>query len=80
MGQCEVEQHELEDFLAAGKDLKVSGLMEDVNIKYFEMPRVDNSIEEISETQETVSNFTDETIRLMSPQKNYREESLIFNQ
>ena len=31
LGQCEVRQSELEDFLSTGKDLKVGGLMEYVN-------------------------------------------------
>ena len=42
LGQCEVGQNELEDFLATGKDLEVGGLMEDVNLKDIEEPVVEN--------------------------------------
>ena len=44
MGQCEVRQSELEDFLSTGKDLKVGGLMEDVNLKDIEEPLVMNAM------------------------------------
>ena len=42
LGQCEVGQYELSDFLATGTDLKVGGLMEDVNLTDIEEPVVDN--------------------------------------
>ena len=40
LGQCEVGQNELDDFLATGNDLKVAGIMEDVYL--IEEPVVDN--------------------------------------
>ena len=42
LGQCDVGQNELEDFLATGNDLEVGGLMEDVNLKDIEEPVVEN--------------------------------------
>ena len=33
LGQCEVGQYDLSDFLATGNDLRVGGLMEYVNFK-----------------------------------------------
>ena len=42
LGQCDVGQNELEDFLAAGNDMEVGGLMEDVNLKDIEETVVEN--------------------------------------
>ena len=51
--------YELEDFLATGRDMKVGGLMEDVNLKVIEEPVVDNVTRYTQEPQEPDSNYTD---------------------
>ena len=58
LGQCEVGQNELSDFLATGSELKVGGLMEDVNIKDIEEPLVENGAHYTQEPQEPDSNYT----------------------
>ena len=47
LGQCDLEQCELEDFLAAGKYLEVSGLIEDVYFKKYKEEVVENEIHEV---------------------------------
>ena len=56
LGQCEVGQYELSDFLATGSELKVGGLMEDVSLKNIEESVVENGTQE---PQESDSNYTD---------------------
>ena len=82
LGQCEVRQSELENFLSTGNDLKVGGLMEDVNLKDIEEPLVENGTHKIQESQESGSNYTDldDTSWEMSPQENYKEVILPSNQ
>ena len=81
IGQCEVRQSELEDFLSTGNDLKVGGLMEDVNLKDIEKPLVDNATLKTQEAQESSSNYTDlDASWEMSPQENDREVILPSNQ
>ena len=75
LGQCEVGQYELSDFLATGSELKVGGLMEDVNLKEIEEPIGDNETEE---PQEPESNYTDLDGKTweMSNQKNESEVTI----
>ena len=82
MGQCEVRQSELEDFLSTGNDLKVGGLMEDVNLKDIEEPLVENGTHKTQEPQESGSNYTDldDASWEMSPQENDRKVILPSNQ
>ena len=58
LGQCEVIQSELEDFLSTGIYLKVGGLMEDVNLKDIEETLVDNETHK-TEPRGSGSNYTD---------------------
>ena len=78
LGQCEVGQYELQDFLTTGKDLEVGGLMEYVNLKYIEEPVVENGTHDMQAPQESDSNYTDidDTTRVLSPQNNEREDFL----
>ena len=83
LGQCEVGQYELSDFLTTGSELKVGGLMEDVNLKIIEEPVVDNGTHYTQEPQEPDSNYTDHDGKIweMSNQKNESEvttTSLLF--
>ena len=82
LGQCEVRQSELEDFLSTGNDLKVGGLMEDVNLKDIEEPLVENGTHKTQEPQESGSNNTDLDYASweMSPQENDREVILPSSQ
>ena len=59
LGQCEVRQSELDDFLSTGNDLKVGGLMEDVNLKDIGEPLVETGTHKTQEPQESGSNYTD---------------------
>ena len=81
-GQCEVRQSELEDFLYTGNDLKVGGLMEDVNLKDIEKPPVDNGSHKTQKSQESGSNYTDldDASGEMSPQENNKKVILPSNQ
>ena len=81
LGQCNVGQHELEDFLATGNDLEVEGLMEDVNLKDIEEHVFDNGTPtNTQEHQESDKNYTDfdDTTWVISPQRNEREVNLSF--
>ena len=82
LGQCEVRQSELEDFLSTGNDLKVGGIMEYVNLKDIEEPLVENGTHKTQEPQESGSNYTnlDDASWEMSPQENYREVIQYSNQ
>ena len=82
LGQCEVRQSELEDFLSSGNDLKVGGLMEDVNLKDIEEPLVENVTHKTQEPWGSGSNYTDldDASWEMSPQENDREVILPSNQ
>ena len=82
LGQCEVRQSELEDFLSMGNDLKVGGIMENINLKDIEEPLVENGTHKTQEPQESGSNYTDldDASWEMSPQENYREVILPSNQ
>ena len=53
LGQCEVGQNELQDFLTTGNYLKVGGMIEDVNLKDIEEPVVENGTHNIQEPQES---------------------------
>ena len=81
-GQCEIGQHELDNFLSTGKDLKVEGLMEDVNWKEIEEPLVENGTYKTQKSQESGSNSTgqDDVTLEMSPQKFDMEVTLPSNQ
>ena len=74
-------QHELPDFLATGNDLKVRGIVEDVNLKVIEEPVVDNGTH-TQEHQEPYSNHTDHDGKTleMSNQKNESEVTTASNQ
>ena len=82
LGQYEVRQFDLEDFLSTGKDLKVEGILEDVNMKDIEESLVDNVTHMKLESPESGSNYTyiDEASWEMSPKKNYKEVILSSNQ
>ena len=82
LGQCEVGQNELKDFLATGKDLEVRGLMEDVNLKDIEEPVLENGTHYTQESQEPDSNNTDLDAKTweMSNQKNETEVTIPSNQ
>ena len=82
LGQCEVGQYELSDFLATGSELKMGGLMEDVNLKDNEEPVVDNGTHYTQEPQEPDSNYTDIDGKTweMSNQKNESEVTIFSNQ
>ena len=82
LGQCEVGHNELSDFLATGSDLKVGGLMEDVNLKDIEEPVVENGAHYTQETQEPDSNHTYLDVKTweMSNQKNESEVTIASNQ
>ena len=73
LGQCDLEQYELEDFLATGKDLEVSGLIEDVYFKKYKEDVVENRIHE---TKKINSNNTelDNATMLISPKKEEIED------
>ena len=83
LGQCEVGQYELEDFLATGKDLEVRGMMEDVNLKDVEEPVVDNGTHYTQEAQKPDSkykdNLDDKTWEMLNP-KNESEVTIYSNQ
>ena len=59
LGQCDVGQYELEDFLTTGNDLEVGGLIEDINLKDITEPVVENGTYNTQEPQESHSNYTD---------------------
>ena len=59
LGQCEVGQYELPDVLATGSDLKVRGLMEDINLKNIEEPVVENGTHYTQGPQEPDSDYID---------------------
>ena len=82
LGQCEVGPNELSDFLDTGSDLKVRGLMEDVNLKDIEEPVEDNGTQYTQEPQEPDSNYTDldDKTREMSKKKNESEITIPSNQ
>ena len=82
LGQCEVRQSELENFLSTGNDLKVGGLMEDVNLKDNLEHLIENGTHKTQEPPESGSIYTDldDTSREMSPQENDREVILPSNQ
>ena len=82
LGQCEVGQYELSDFLATGNDLKVEGLIKDVNFKDIEEPVVNNGIHDTQEPQVPDSNYTDFDGKTweMSNQKNESEVTIASNQ
>ena len=80
LGQCEVGQNELDDFLATGNDLKVAGIMEDVYL--IEEPVVDNGTHYKKEHQEPDLKYTDLDGKTweMSNQKNESEITIAANQ
>ena len=82
LGQCEVGQYELQDFLTTGYDLEVGGLIEYVNFKDIEDPVVENVTQNVQEPHESNSNDTDidDTTSEMSPHNNEREGILPNNQ
>ena len=82
LGQCDVGQNELQDFLTTGNDLEVGGLIENVNFKDIEEPVVENGTHNTQEPQESDSNYTDidDATWEMSPQNNEREVILPSSQ
>ena len=82
LGQCDVGQNELEDFLATGNDLEVGGLMEDVNLKDVEAPVVDNGTRYKQEPLKLDSNYTDLDDKTweMLKKKNENEVTINSNQ
>ena len=66
LGQCEVGQNELQDFLATGHDLKVEGLMEVVNFKETEEPVVDNGTHNVQEHHESFCLLTNGKVEVLS--------------
>ena len=82
LGQCEVGQNELKDFLTTGNDLEVEGLIENTNLINIKGSIDENGTQNTQEPRESDSNYTDidDTTWEMSPQKNEREVILPFNQ
>ena len=82
LGQCDMRQYELQDFLTTGNNLDVGGLIEDVKLKDIEEPVVENGTHNAQEPQEPDPNDTDidDTTWEMSPQSNEREVILPSNQ
>ena len=60
LGQCDVEQNELQDFLVTGNYLEVEGLMKDANHKDIEEPVVKNEAHNTQEYKGLDSNYTDQ--------------------
>ena len=77
LGQCEVRQSELEDLLSTANDLKVEGLMENINLN-----DIENGTHKTQAPQVSDSNYTnlDDASWEMSPQENDREVILPYNQ
>ena len=83
LGECDVEQDDLEDFLAAGKYLKVSGLMEDIDVKCFEEHVIENTSPNTQQQHEVTNSIkTDiyDTNWINSPPEEIIEEIFPYNQ